>query len=111
MKHGRVAGTSGSLLRILLDVRHSLSYDALDQLTAAFDFSHQHRPLNHRDAVVGKLVLGHIGIESAGGFLSDEEGSDLCFHDFENETQILPDELVVIRDLVSDRAKGAPALH
>src|SRR5215471_1613837 len=85
----RRAHSSFSFPGVLLDVRHCLVHDTLHELTAAFDFSHQHRALNHRDAKVRETLFGHIGIESAGSFLSDEERRDLGFHDFENETQIL----------------------
>jgi hypothetical protein len=42
-------------------VRHGLVHDTFNELTAAFDFSHQHGALDRRQAEVGKMVLADIG--------------------------------------------------
>src|SRR5262249_57171375 len=44
-------------------------------------------------------------------FLFQEELRQLRLRDLEDQTEILPDQLVVLRHLVADRAEGASARH
>src|SRR5262249_55868434 len=96
---------------ISFEVGYGLDDNALYQTAAAFDFAHQHRALNRRQAKVGELVLVNLRIESTAGLLLDEERRDLGSGNFENQTEVLAYQFVVLRDLVANGAERAAARH
>src|SRR5438128_10373473 len=93
------------------EVRHGFVHDTFRELTATFDLPHQHGALNRRKAEVGKMVLACIFVESAAGLFLDEERGNFHLGDLKNQIEILANELVVLGQLVSDRAEGASARH
>src|SRR5262249_48584175 len=92
-------------------MRHGIAHDAFYQLAAALDLSEQHRPLDHRETVVGGSLFTDLRVETAARLLPDEERRELHLGDFEDQVQILTNELVVLRDLAADGAKRAAARH
>src|SRR5262245_20293940 len=92
-------------------VSHGLVYDLFHQMTVPLHLAEEHRPLNHREAEVGELLLARLRIESTARLLLDEKRGDLRFRDLEDQTQILADQFVVFRHFVTDGAERTPAGH
>src|SRR5215467_5862935 len=92
-------------------VSHGLAYDLFHEMTVPLHLAQEHRPLNHREAEVGELLLVRLRIETTARLLPDEERGDLCFRDLEDQTQILADQFIVFRHFVSDGTERAPARH
>src|SRR6516162_8074100 len=80
-------------------------------MTVALHLAHEHRPLNHRQAEVGELLLVYLRIQPTARLLPDEERRDLRFRDLEDQTEILADQFIVFRHFVSDSAERASAGH
>src|SRR5215510_4945245 len=90
---------------------HDFAHYTFNQAAAAFDLSHEHCALNHRQTIISELIRIYLRIQSASGLFFDEEGGKLCPGDFKNQAEILPDQLIVLRHFVADRAERASTRH
>src|SRR5262249_12129819 len=96
---------------VAAQIQHRFLDGCLDELAVPFDLSEQHGALYHRNTKVRQFVLTRIGQQTTAGFFLDEEFRDLRLHDLEDQTEILADEFIFLRDLVADRSKRTSTCH
>src|SRR5215469_12870129 len=82
-----------------------------DGFAAPLYFAHEHRALDRRDAEVSHAFwVGLLGQLSRGLFF-DEERRQLVFNDFENEADVLADQLIIHSGFVPQGPERTTACH
>src|SRR5262249_24920572 len=89
----------------------SLVDDRLDRLAVSPDLAEQHGALNGTEAEVGHVLFVRLGRQTSERLLLDEEARKLVLDHLEDETEVLPDQLVLLRPLVSHRPEGTAPRH
>src|SRR5215510_12354729 len=97
-------GISPEMLEGLLDA-------CFGDMAASLNLAHQHRSLYSGDAEIGEPIFVRLLGEALPRFLPDKKCCKFALHHFEDQAQILPDQLIALLDLITDRSERTAALH
>jgi hypothetical protein len=75
----------------MLQVRQGLPHGRFDSSAISLYLTQEHRPLYGGDTKIRHLFFIGIWVESALGFLFDEECRQLVLYDLEDKAEILAD--------------------
>src|SRR6516162_7125110 len=83
----------------------------LGRLSGALDLTHDHRALDDPKAIVGQGFLVNTRRQPSLRLFFCEEGSDLALNRFKDATKIDTDQIILLREAISDRSEWTGPRH